>query len=131
MYLNTLFFSELFAGKHRRGHLVTWVEKANIELIGRLLEITKMERNQKLLLSARNLQELGASPFPYIVPIIPCPLPAELVKGEYFVLAGLFKSIPGGYSQAGSTREPQYEIEEGALARFFRLAQLPLAERDS
>ena len=36
--------------------------------ISRLLEITERERNE-LLLSVKNLQELGSSPFPYIAPI--------------------------------------------------------------
>ena len=81
----------------------------------------------------RNLQELGASPFPYIVPILPRPLPAKLVRGEYFVLVNLLKSISGSSSQAGSAQkqEPQAEIAEGALASFVKLDQSPLAEQDS
>ena len=41
--------------------------------ISRLLEITKREHNELLLL-VKNLQELGSNPFPYIAPIIPRPL---------------------------------------------------------
>ena len=66
-----------------------------------LLEITKMERNELLLL-VKNLQELGSSPFPYITPIIPCSLPGEVVRGEHFVLDDLLKSISGSSSQARS-----------------------------
>ena len=58
--------------------------------ISRLLDITKRERN-KLLLSLKNLQELGSSPFPYIALVIPRPLPRESVKGEHFVIADLLK----------------------------------------
>ena len=65
--------------------------------ISRLLEITKGERN-KFLLSVKNLQELVSSPFPYISPVITHPLPGEVVRGEYFVLANLMKSIPGSSS---------------------------------
>ena len=60
--------------------------------ISRWLEITEMERNE-LLLSVKNSQELGSSPFPYIALVIPRPLPGEVVGGEHFVLADLLKSI--------------------------------------
>ena len=116
-----------FTGKRRRGQLVSWVEMASLERIRRLLEIIEAERNHELLLSLKNLRELGASPFHYIVSVIPCPLLEELVKGEHFVLADLFKSILGSSSQAGST---QVEVVEGALVKFFRLDQLPLAKQD-
>ena len=66
----------------------------------------------------KNLGELGANPFIYIVLVIPCPLLIELIKGEHFVLADLLKSIPGSSSQAGSVQEqePQAEIVELCLA---------------
>ena len=73
----------------------------------------------------KNLQELCANPFPYIVPVIPLPLPTELVKGEHFVLVDLFKSILG--SQEGSA---QTEVAKGALVKFFWPDPLPLAEQD-
>ena len=69
------------------------------------LEITERERSE-LLLSMKNSQELGSNPFPYIAPVIPRPLPGEVVRGEHFVLANLLKSISSSSSQAGSTREP-------------------------
>ena len=122
--------SELFVGRSRRGRLVSWVEKARLDRIRRLLEIIERERNHELLLSAKNLQELGASPFPYIVPVIPHPLPEELIKGEHFILAGLLKSIPGSSSQVGSDQEPQAEFAQGALTTFVRLDQSPLAIQD-
>ena len=53
--------------------------------ISRWLEITERERNE-LLLSVKNSQELGSSPFPYIALFIPRPLPGEVVGGEHFVL---------------------------------------------
>ena len=74
-------FSEFFVGRHRRGRLVSWVKKASLDRIRRLLKIIDKERNHEILLSMKNLQELGASPFPYIVSVIPHPLPKELIKG--------------------------------------------------
>ena len=81
-------------------------------------------------MSAKNLQELGASPFPYIVPVLPLPLLEELVKGEHFVLTNLLKSILVSSSQVGFTQEPQAEITEGALVSFVRLKQSPLVVHD-
>ena len=97
--------------------------------ISRWLEITERERRE-LLLSVKNSQELSSSPFPYIAPIIPRPLPGEVVGGEHFVLADLLKSISGSSSQAGLTRESQTEIVEGALISFVRPDQSPLREQD-
>ena len=81
LYFDMPFLSELFVGRHRRGRLVSWVEKARLDRIKQLLEIIKREPNHKLLLSAKNLQELGVSPFPYTVLVIPRLLPKELIKG--------------------------------------------------
>ena len=63
----------------------------------------------------KNLRELGTSPFPDIVPVIPRPLPIELIRGEHFVLANILKSIPGGSLQAVDGQEPQAETAQGAL----------------
>ena len=71
-----------------------YVEKARLDCICLLLEIIERE----LLLSVNNLQDLGANPFTYIVPIFPHPLPNEVVKGEHFFLTDLLKSLPGGSS---------------------------------
>ena len=69
--------------------------------INRWLEITERERSE-LLLSVKNSQELGSSPFPYIAPVIPRPLPGEVVRGDHFSLANLLKSVSGSSSQARS-----------------------------
>ena len=91
-----------------------------MERIKQLLEITKRECNHELLLSMKNLWELGASPFRYIIPVIPSSLQEVLVKGEHFVFSDLLKSISGSSSQEGSPQEPQAEVAEGALVSFFR-----------
>ena len=67
-----------------------------LDCIYRLLEITKRERHHELLLSVKNLQDLGATPFPYIVPVLSRPLPNEVDKGEHFVLAYLLRSLQRG-----------------------------------
>ena len=76
--------------------MVNWVEKARLDRIRRLLEIIERESHHELLLSAKNLQDLGANPFPYIVLVLPRPLPSEVVKGHHFILIDLLKSLPGG-----------------------------------
>ena len=98
------------------------MEKARLDCIRRLLEINERECNHELLLSMKNLQELGASPFPYIIPIIHRPLLEELIKGEHFILVDLLKSIPGSSSQTGSA--------QGALVSFVKPDQSPLAIQD-
>ena len=123
-------FSSEFTGKHkggRRGRLVSCVEKANLEHIIRMLEITEVESNHELLLSMKNLWELSASRFLYIVPVIPRPLSAEPVKGEHFVIVDLFKSISSSSSQVSSA---QAKVIEGALVKFVQPDQFPLAEQD-
>ena len=64
-----------------------------MENIRRLLEITEVEHNNELLLIVKNLRELGGSPFPYINPIVPHSLPAEVMEGEHFVLTDLLKLV--------------------------------------
>ena len=96
-----------------------------------MLEITKRESNHELLLSAKNLQELGPNPFSYIVFVLPSPLPKELVKGEHFILVDLLKSIPGSSFQARSAQEPQVETARETSTTFVRPDQSPLAEQDS
>ena len=85
--------------------------------ISRLVEITKRERNELLLL-VKYLQELGSNPFPYIALVIPHLPPEVVVKGEHFVLVDLLKSIPSSSSQARSARDPQAEIAKGVLVSF-------------
>ena len=130
LYLDLLFLFELFIGRHKRGWLISLVDKTRLDCIRWILKITEREHNHKIFLFVKNLQELGASPFPYIVPVIPRLLPEELIKGEHFIFADLMKSIPGSSSQAGSAQEPQAKITQDALATFVRPNQSPLAVQD-
>ena len=41
------------------------------------------------------------NPAPYILPIIPRPLPSEIIDGEHFVTADLMRLISGGASTSG------------------------------
>ena len=94
-----------------------------MENIRRLLEITEVEHNHELLLMVRNLRELGASPFPYIILVVPSSLPAELIKGEHFVLIDLLKLNLGSSSQAVSGQEDQVGAATGTLVRSARASQ--------
>ena len=58
----------------------------------RLLEVTEREHNEPLL-SVKNSQELGSSPFPHIALVIPRFLSEEVVGGEYFVFAYILKEV--------------------------------------
>ena len=74
------------------------MEKASFKKIQRLLEISERERRYEILLTAKNLCELGRSPSPYIIPVIPRPLPVEIVEGEHYVIADLLNLAPGSSS---------------------------------
>ena len=77
-----------------------WVERASFAKIHRLLEISEQERHHEVLLNVKNLHDLSRHLYPYSVPIIPRPLPLEIVEGEHFVAADLLSLIPSGSSPA-------------------------------
>ena len=128
LYFDLPILFELFVGRHKGGRSVSWVKKGRLDLIRRLLEITEMECNHELLLSMKYLQELGANYFPYIVLVVPCPLPEEIIKGKIFILVDLLKSIPGSSSQVGTAQEPQVEFAQEALATFVQPIPLPVQD---
>ena len=142
------------AGKGRRGKLVHWVERASFAKIHRLLEIFEQERHHEVLLTMKNFHDLSRDPSPYSIPIIPRPLPSEIVVGEHFVAADLLSLIPDGSSPAreaeseamgleflsstqpaqpssakedyGSTPQTSRQVETGG-----HLERLPLERKDS
>ena len=67
-------------------------------------------------MSMKNMLELGTSPFPCIMPVLPCPLPNEVVKGKQFVLVDLLKSLPRGSFQAEAALEPLFWPDHLPLA---------------
>ena len=97
--------------------MVNWIEKFSLENIRQLLEIMEAECYHELLLTAKNLRDLGSSLFPYIIPIVPRSLPAEDIKGEHFVLADLLKLVPSSSSQAVSAHEGQAGAAKETLVR--------------
>ena len=77
-----------------------WVERASFAKIRRLLKISEKERHHEVLLTVKNLHDLSRHPSPYTVPIIPRPLPSEVVESEHFVATDLLSLIPSGSSPA-------------------------------
>ena len=71
------------------------VEKASLEKIRRLLEVSKRECHYKVLLTSKNLAAVRWNPAPYSLPIIQRPLPSEIVDGEHFFIADLLRLISG------------------------------------
>ena len=76
------------------------MEKAGFRNIQKLLEISEQERHREILLTMGNLRELSQNPSPYILPVIPRPLPTEIEKGEHYVIADLLNLAPGISSPA-------------------------------
>ena len=105
-----------------------WVERANFEKTRRLLEISEQERNHEVLLTMKNLHDLSHDPSPYSVPIIPRPLPSEVVEGEHFVTEDLLNLIPGSLSSA---REPETEAAGRELAVCIQPGQPSSISEDS
>ena len=83
-----------------------WVEKASLEKIRRLLEVSEQERHCEVLLTLKNLADVRRSPAPYNLSIIPRALPVEIVDGEHFVTSDLLSLLAG---HAPSTRDPEAE----------------------
>ena len=94
LLLLLLFFVQVRVGG------VNWVEKASFKKIQRLLEIYELERHHEILLTTKNLRELSRSPSPHIIPVIPHPLPTEIVEGKNYVIADLLNLALGISSPA-------------------------------
>ena len=80
---------------------MSWVEKASLEKICWLLEISDLERHHEVLLTPKNLADVRRNLVPYSLPIIPCPLPSEIVEGEHFIVVDLLRLISGDASSSG------------------------------
>ena len=92
--------------------MVHKVEKASLEKIRRLLEISEQERHYVVLLTQKNLANLRRNPAPYSLPIIPCLLPSEIVDGEHFINVDLLNLTAGS---ASSSRVPDFETSSREL----------------
>ena len=82
------------------------MEKASLEKIRRLLEVSEQERHYEVLLTLKNLADVRKSPTPYCLLIIPRSLPLEIVEGEHFVTSDLISLLAG---RVLSTRDPEAE----------------------
>ena len=116
------------AGKDRRGKLVHLVERASFAKIRRLLEISKQKRHHEVLLTVNNSHDLSCHSSPYTIPIIPRPLPLEVVEGEHFVAMDLLSLISGGSSLA---REAESEARGWELVISTQSAQPSSTSEDS
>ena len=90
----------MHVGKAWRGRLVKWVEKSSIEKIWRLLEISERELHCQVLLTRENISTERNNPAPYTLPIIPLPLPSNVVEGEHFVLVDIRCLASGNVSSS-------------------------------
>ena len=77
-----------------------WVEKSSIEKIHRLLEISEWERHYQVLLTRENISAMRHNPAPYTLPVIPRPLPSNVVEGEHFVLTDVWCLVSGSASSS-------------------------------
>ena len=92
--------------------MVHWVEKASLEKIRRLLEISEQDHHYEVLLTSKNLVDVRRNPAPYNLPIIPHPLPSEIVDEEHFITANLLNLTAGS---ASSSRVPDVETSSQEL----------------
>ena len=80
------------------------MEKASLEKIRQLLEVSEREHHYKVLLTSKNLADVRRNLAPYSLPIIPHPLPSEIVDGEHFVTTNLLCLISGDTSTSGGAK---------------------------
>ena len=81
---------------------MNWVEKSSFEKIRRLSEISEQERHYKVLLTQDNISVVRRNPAPYTLPVIPRPLPSDVVEGEHFVIADLRRLVSSSARPSGS-----------------------------
>ena len=77
-----------------------WVEKSSIEKIRRLLEISEWERHYQVLITRENISAVRHNPTPYTLPVIPRPLPSNVVEVEHFVLVDVRRLVSGSASSS-------------------------------
>ena len=69
------------------------MEQSSFEKICWLLEISEQKRHYKVLLTLDNISVVRCNPAPYTLPVIPRPLPSDIVEGKHFVIADLRRLI--------------------------------------
>ena len=108
--------------------MVNWVGKAGFKNIQKLLEISKRERHHEILLTVKNLRELSRNPSPYVLPVIPRPLPSEIEEGKHYIISNLQNLAPG-CSSVAQTSETVVVGQELVIS--LRPKQPSLAKEDS
>ena len=104
------------------------MEKDGFKKIKKLLEISEREQYHEILLTMKNLRELSLNPSFYTLPVIPRPLPTEVVDGEHYVIADLLTLVPGSSSLA-QTSETEVVGQELAI-NFWSKQSLSLDKED-
>ena len=88
------------------------VEKSSFEKICRLSEISEQERHYKVLLTPNNISAVRRNPAPYTLPVIPRPLPSDVVEGEHFIIADLRRLVSSSASPFdGSVVEASSKVQ--------------------
>ena len=82
------------------------MEKASLEKIRKLLEVSEQECHCEVLLTLKKLADVRQSSSPYSLPIIPHSLPLEIVEEEHFVTSDLLSLLEG---HAPPTGDPKAE----------------------
>ena len=77
------------------------VEKSSFDKIHRLLEISEQGRHYKVLLTLDIISAMRRNPAPYTLPVIPRPLPLNVVEGENFVIADLRRLVSSSARPSG------------------------------
>ena len=80
---------------------MNWVEKSSFEKICQLSEIFEQERHYKVLLTPDYISTVRRNLAPYTLPVIPRRLPSDIVEGEYFVIADLWRLISSSACPSG------------------------------
>ena len=130
---------------------MNWVKKSSFEKFRRLSEIFEQERYYKVLPTPDNISALRRNPTPYTLPVIPRPLPSDIVEGEHFVIVDLRRLISssarpscgpvveasirvqGAWSASGSSTSPSEDSSStqpvpSRRTRSSRPERLPLPE---
>ena len=103
------------------------MEKVGLKKVRKLLKIFEQEWHHEILLTMNNLRELSRNSSPYTLPVIPHPLPTELVEGEHYVIADLLTLVP---SNSSPTQTSETEVVGRELEINLRPEQPSLARED-
>ena len=93
-----------------------WVEKASLEKIRRMFEVSEQERHCKVLLTLNNLDNVRRILTPYSLPIIPRSLPSEIVGGEHFITTDLLDLLAGRTPSIGDPEAEAFSREQALQA---------------